>query len=73
MPSTENWWAGEIDWSAPAGWLLEQFLGSLPTNRAFRLTIYGSAPLQLTVDRHLLSGDVDLFSDDDEDGGCREK
>jgi hypothetical protein len=67
MPSTENWWTGEIDWSAPAGRLLEQFLASLPTDRSFRLTIYGSAPLQLTVDRHLLSGDVDLFSDDDED------
>jgi hypothetical protein len=67
MPSTENWWAGEIDWSAPAGRLLEQFLASLPTDRSFRFTVYGSAPLQLTVDRQLLSGDVDVFSDDDED------
>jgi hypothetical protein len=67
MPSTENWWTGEIDWSAPAGRLLEQFVASLPPDRSFRLTVYGSAPLQLTVDRHLLSGDVDVFSDDDED------
>jgi hypothetical protein len=67
MPSTENWWTGEIDWSAPAGRLLEQFVASLPADRAFRLTIYGSAPLQMTVDRQLLSGDVDVFSDDDED------
>jgi hypothetical protein len=67
MPSTENWWTGEIDWAGPAGRLLEQFIASLPTDRAFRLTVYGSAPLQLTVDRQLLSGDVDLFSDDDED------
>ena len=67
MPSTENWWTGEIDWSAPAGRLLEQFLATLPPERYFRLTIYGSAPLQLTVDRQLLSGDVDFFSDDNED------
>ncbi|MBI3852145.1 MAG: hypothetical protein HY298_17950 [Verrucomicrobia bacterium] len=67
MPSIKNWWAGEIDWATPAGQLLQKFLVALPTNRPFHFTIYGSAPLQLTVDRQLLSGDVDLFSDDDED------
>jgi hypothetical protein len=70
MNSTKNysnWWTGEVDWSAPAGQLLEKFLRSLPTNRPFHITIYGSAPLQLTVDRQLLSADVDIFSDDDED------
>jgi hypothetical protein len=65
MLSTENWWGGEIDWSAPAGRLLEQFLASLPTDRSFRLTVHGAAPLQLTVDRQLLSGEVDFFSDED--------
>ena len=67
MPSTENWWAGVIDWAAPAGQLLQRFLAALPPQRAFHITVFGSAPLQLTVDRHLLSGDVDIFSDDDED------
>src|SRR5580692_5775125 len=67
MPSTKNWWTGEIDWAAPAGVLLQKFLATLPTDRPFHLTLYGSAPLQLTVDRQLMSGDVDLFSDDDED------
>jgi len=47
--------------------LLEKFIATLPTDRTFRLTLFGSAPLQLTVDRQLLSADVDLFSDDDED------
>jgi hypothetical protein len=67
MPSTENWWAGGIDWSTPAGQLLQRFIASLPKQRSFRVTVYGSAPLQLTLDRQLLSGDVDVFSDDDED------
>ncbi|HEY1787372.1 MAG TPA: hypothetical protein VGJ73_04420 [Verrucomicrobiae bacterium] len=67
MNSTKNWWAGEIDWAAPAGQLLEKFLNSLPLNRTFHITVYGSAPLQLTIDRQLLSADVDIFSDDDED------
>jgi hypothetical protein len=67
MPSIENWWTGKIDWAAPAGRLLEQFIASLPPDRPFRFTVYGSAPLQLTVDRELLSGDVDVFADDDED------
>jgi hypothetical protein len=67
MPSTKNWWAGDIDWSTPAGQLLQKFLAALPTDRPFHFTLYGSAPLQLTVDRQLMSGDVDLFSDDDED------
>jgi len=47
--------------------LLEKFIATLPKDRPFHFTIYGSAPLQLTVDRQLMSGDVDLFSDDDED------
>jgi hypothetical protein len=67
MPSIKNWWTGEIDWATPAGQLLQKFLVALPKDRPFHLTLYGSAPLQLTVDRHLLSGDVDLFSDDDDD------
>lgn len=67
MPSTKNWWAGEIDWSTPAGRLLEEFLAALPKDRPFHVTVFGSAPLQLTVDPQLMSGDVDVFSDDDED------
>ncbi len=67
MNSIENWWTGEIDWGTPAGRLLEEFMASLPKDRVFHFTLYGSAPLQLTVDPQLLSGNVDLFSDDDDD------
>lgn len=63
----ENWWNGKIDWTTPAGVLLEKFIATLPKERTFRLTLFGSAPLQLTVDRQLMSADIDLFSDDDED------
>jgi hypothetical protein len=67
MASTKNWWAGEIDWSTPAGVVLDKLLAALPADRFFRVTVYGSAPLQLSIDRQLLSADVDVFSDDDED------
>ncbi len=67
MPSTENWWDAEIDWSRPAGQVLRKLVAALPKDRPFHITVFGSAPLQLTVDRHLLSADVDIFSDDDED------
>ena len=67
MNSTENWWRAEINWDTPAGQIVRKFLGLLPSDRPFLITLYGSAPLQMTVDRSLLSGDVDLFSDNDED------
>jgi len=67
MNSTKNWWQGDIDWSTPAGQLLDKFLATLPSERPFSIAIYGSALLQLTVDHQLLSADVDIFSDDDED------
>src|SRR5437867_7481710 len=62
-----DWWTGTTDWDTPAGGLLQRFFATLPSHRRFRFTLYGSAPLQLTLDRTWLSADVDLFSDDDED------
>jgi hypothetical protein len=69
MSSTNasDWWSGEINWDTPAGALLLRFFQSLPRERRFHFTLYGSAPLQLTLDRTWLSADVDLFSNDDED------
>lgn len=67
MSSTLNWWRGEVDWSTPAGKLLRSFAASLPPGREYRFTLYGSAPLQLTLDPEFLSADIDLFSDGDED------
>ncbi|MEO5803375.1 MAG: hypothetical protein ABIR24_07570 [Verrucomicrobiota bacterium] len=67
MTLTENWWRAEIDWNTVAGQFLQKFLSQLPSDRHFQITLYGSAPLQLTVDRSLLSGDIDLFPNDEQD------
>ena|SRR5260221_14164701 len=44
MPSIESWWAGEIDWSRPAGQFLKRFVAALPADRPFHMTVFGSAP-----------------------------
>jgi hypothetical protein len=67
MKSTNDWWSGEVDWSTPAGQLLLEFIKGLPPEPRLELVLYGSAPLQLTVDRNLLSADIDLFSVGDHD------
>lgn len=64
---TSDWWRGEADWETPAGQLLRRFFATLPTDRTFHFVLYGSAPLQLTLNRAWTSADVDFFSDDDED------
>jgi hypothetical protein len=64
---TSDWWRGEPDWETPAGQLLRRFFATLPTDRTFHFVLYGSAPLQLTLNRAWTSADVDFFSDDDED------
>jgi hypothetical protein len=66
MPSTKNGWAGRIDWATPAGRLLGQFLAGPPQDRSFRITVFGSASLQLTVDERLMSAAVDVFAEDDD-------
>jgi hypothetical protein len=50
MSSTEDWWTGGIDWDAPAGQLLLRFAGRVPPGRNWDITVFGSAPLQLTVE-----------------------
>jgi hypothetical protein len=44
-----------------------KILAQLPKDLPFHFTIYGSAPLQLTLDPTFLSADVDLFSEDEMD------
>jgi hypothetical protein len=59
-------WNTEFDWSTPAGQMLHKLAAILPADRPFTITVFGSAPLQITVERNLLSNDVDVFSDSEE-------
>lgn len=56
-------WAGSVDLNTPAGALLRRLVSLLPQDRKFTMTVFGSAPLQITIDPTLMSADVDLFSD----------
>lgn len=58
-------WSTEVNWETPAGGLLKKLAAMLPSGRQFRITLFGSAPLQITIESELLSGDVDLFSDEE--------
>ena len=63
MSSTKtwDWWRGDVDWSTPAGRLLRAFFDGLPTDRRFHFILFGSAPLQLTLNRTWTSADVNFF------------
>jgi hypothetical protein len=57
-------WCNKIHWETPAGETLLALLAALPREREFRITLFGSAPLQLGIDPSFLSADVDLFCED---------
>lgn len=58
-------WKPELDWETPAGKALCRLAAAVPRERRVTITVFGSAPLQMALDPALLSGDVDVFSDDD--------
>jgi hypothetical protein len=60
-----NWWTQKIELDTPAGQTLRKLVEALPKTRPLRITLFGSAPLQLSIDSNLLSGDVDIFSDEE--------
>ncbi len=59
-------WAGSVDLETPAGRLLRAFAASLPRDWKNEITVFGSAPLQITIDSTLVSADIDLFADSDD-------
>ncbi|MBI3851409.1 MAG: hypothetical protein HY298_14200 [Verrucomicrobia bacterium] len=65
MTSFDQPWRPQLDWSAPAGRVLDQLVAALPVNRKWEIIVFGSSPLQLGIDSRFLSGDVDVISDED--------
>jgi len=58
-------WSPELHWNTPAGGVIDRLIDALPSHRTWRLIIFGSAPLQLGLDPHFLSADIDVISQDD--------
>jgi hypothetical protein len=56
-------WTTTVDLDTPAGNALKRLQATLPADGAFTITLFGSAPIQLSVDSSLLSQVIDLFSD----------
>jgi hypothetical protein len=72
MTSFDQPWRPQLDWSAPAGRVLDQLVDALPTKRKWEIIVFGSAPLQLGVDSRFLSGDVDVIPDEDITTHCEQ-
>ena len=56
-------WAGSVNLNTPAAELLRRLAAALPQSGEFTVTVFGSAPIQITIDSTLVSADVDVFSD----------
>ena len=55
-------WTSQIEWDTPAGRALKQLFAALPVDRDYSITLFGSSPLQLGIERTFTSADVDLFA-----------
>ena len=51
-----------LNWDVPCGRVLVRLIEGLPKDHPSVLSVFGSSPLQITLDAGFTSGDVDLFS-----------
>src|SRR5205085_9036303 len=75
MNTDQSWtqsWQPQLNWATPAGKLLDRLAAALPGDRAWRLIVFGSAPLQLAYDPAFLSADVDLIPNEDIQPFCEQ-
>ena len=56
-------WDPEIDLETPAGQVIRELVGLTPEGT--RITLFGSSPLQISLDPKFLSQDVDCFGPTD--------
>jgi hypothetical protein len=54
-----------LDWNGNAGQRLNELARALPRSPRLELTVFGSAPLQLLVERTFLSEDIDISPTED--------
>src|SRR5437867_2634652 len=54
--------AESVNWNCPAGKQLDLLARLLPKEPRLDLTVFGSSPLQMSLDPSFLSQDIDLFS-----------
>jgi len=72
MPSFEEPWRPSLDWATPAGRVIDRLVEALPADRAWKIILFGSSPLQLALDPAFLSGDVDIIPSADVEVYCRQ-
>jgi hypothetical protein len=54
--------AEKLDWSGKTGQRLDELARCLPKLPRLEITVFGSAPLQLFIERSFVSEDIDLFA-----------
>jgi hypothetical protein len=59
-------WTTVFYWTAPAGVALKRLFAELPQDREFQITLFGSSPLQIGLEKSFLSADVDMFSTEED-------
>ncbi len=58
-------WCPDLNGNTPAGEMLKAVAKALPEDRHWQITVFGSAPLQIGLDKSFLSADVDITGDAD--------